>query len=62
MCCPGAVLGYLQDVNFKQNRGGDNDIGPIVVHCSAGIGRTGTFIVIDMIINLINHQGMCVVR
>ena len=58
---PGAVLGFLQDVNLRQNSTaathGDN-VGPIIVHCSAGIGRTGTFIVIDMIINLINYQGM----
>ena len=39
--------------------------GSIVVHSSEGIGRTGTFIVIDILLNLIAFQGegkvcMCV--
>ncbi|XP_075586841.1 tyrosine-protein phosphatase non-receptor type 11 isoform X2 [Dermatophagoides farinae] len=53
---PGCVLNFLHEVNCKQESIPDS--GPIIVHCSAGIGRTGTFIVIDILIDQINHHGL----
>lgn len=52
---PGCVLNFLHDVNVRHDS--LDNVGPIIVHCSAGIGRTGTFIVIDMIINQIKKHG-----
>ncbi|XP_015790177.1 tyrosine-protein phosphatase non-receptor type 11 [Tetranychus urticae] len=53
---PGCVLNFLHEVNVRQES--IEGSGPIIVHCSAGIGRTGTFIVIDMIIDQIKRQGL----
>uniref|UniRef100_A0AAQ4PDZ3 protein-tyrosine-phosphatase n=1 Tax=Gasterosteus aculeatus aculeatus TaxID=481459 RepID=A0AAQ4PDZ3_GASAC len=53
---PGGVLWFLEEVNRTQSS--VPDTGPIVVHCSAGIGRTGTIIVIDILIDVINRQGL----
>ncbi|XP_064415041.1 tyrosine-protein phosphatase non-receptor type 6-like [Latimeria chalumnae] len=53
---PGGVLSFLQQVNRKQQS--ILDAGPIVVHCSAGIGRTGTIIVIDMLVDTIDTKGV----
>ena len=56
---PGGVLGFLQDVKQCQNTLTTDAIqpGPIVVQCSSGMGRTGIFIVIDILLHLINYQG-----
>ncbi|XP_057717256.1 tyrosine-protein phosphatase non-receptor type 11b isoform X3 [Corythoichthys intestinalis] len=53
---PGGVLWFLEEINRTQRTIPES--GPIVVHCSAGIGRTGTIIVIDILIDIINRQGL----
>lgn len=34
--------------------------GPMLAHCSAGIGRTGTFLVIDIVLEAIEEKGTIV--
>ncbi|KAG8430069.1 hypothetical protein GDO86_018529 [Hymenochirus boettgeri] len=53
---PGGVLNFLQEVNGVQEK--IPNAGPIIVHCSAGIGRTGTIIVIDMLVDVIQTKGV----
>uniref|UniRef100_A0A8C5NGI4 protein-tyrosine-phosphatase n=1 Tax=Gouania willdenowi TaxID=441366 RepID=A0A8C5NGI4_GOUWI len=53
---PGGVLSFLTQVNSKQDEYPDS--GPMIIHCSAGIGRTGTIVVIDMILQTIDTLGL----
>uniref|UniRef100_W5MLN9 Tyrosine-protein phosphatase non-receptor type n=1 Tax=Lepisosteus oculatus TaxID=7918 RepID=W5MLN9_LEPOC len=53
---PGGVLSFLTQVNNKQLE--IRGAGPMIVHCSAGIGRTGTIIVIDMLVETIDTKGL----
>uniref|UniRef100_A0A8C0NXU7 protein-tyrosine-phosphatase n=1 Tax=Canis lupus familiaris TaxID=9615 RepID=A0A8C0NXU7_CANLF len=52
---PGGVLSFLDQINQRQES--LPHAGPIIVHCSAGIGRTGTIIVIDMLMESISTKG-----
>uniref|UniRef100_A0AC11EVC2 Uncharacterized protein n=1 Tax=Ovis aries TaxID=9940 RepID=A0AC11EVC2_SHEEP len=53
---PTGVLSFLDEVNRTQSS--MPGAGPMVVHCSAGIGRTGTIIVIDILVDVIRRQGL----
>ncbi|DAA21254.1 TPA: MGC107851 protein-like [Bos taurus] len=53
---PTGVLSFLEEVN--RTHSSMPGAGPMVVHCSAGIGRTGTIIVIDILVDVIRRQGL----
>jgi len=52
---PASLLDMLAQIDTTQKT--FQYPGPPVVHCSAGIGRTGTVIVINMLINLLQLKG-----
>ncbi|XP_070563070.1 LOW QUALITY PROTEIN: receptor-type tyrosine-protein phosphatase delta-like [Ptychodera flava] len=49
---PTPVLAFLRRVKACN----PPDAGPIITHCSAGVGRTGAFIVIDSMLERIKHE------
>lgn len=49
---PTAFLRFLTDV--RQSGALDQNVGPPVVHCSAGIGRSGTFCLVDTCLVLVS--------
>lgn len=53
--CPDTFLEFLTVV--RESGVLDPDVGPSVVHCSAGIGRSGTFCLVDTCLVLIEKEG-----
>ncbi|KAM4704579.1 receptor-type tyrosine-protein phosphatase mu isoform 11-T11 [Rhinophrynus dorsalis] len=48
------LLGFVRQVKSKSPASS----GPLVVHCSAGAGRTGCFIVIDIMLDMAEREGV----
>lgn len=53
---PTGFLRFLVDV--RRSGALDQNVGPLVVHCSAGIGRTGTFCLVDTCLVLVSKKSV----
>uniref|UniRef100_A0A673LLJ1 protein-tyrosine-phosphatase n=1 Tax=Sinocyclocheilus rhinocerous TaxID=307959 RepID=A0A673LLJ1_9TELE len=53
-CYATGLLGFIRQVKFLNAP----DAGPIVVHCSAGAGRTGCFIAVDIMLDMAESEGV----
>lgn len=48
----GVILNLMHDVDVAMR----NSVGPLIVHCSAGVGRAGTFMLIRVALRYIREQ------
>uniref|UniRef100_A0A3P8YSR5 protein-tyrosine-phosphatase n=1 Tax=Esox lucius TaxID=8010 RepID=A0A3P8YSR5_ESOLU len=53
-CYATGLLGFVRQVKFLN----PPDAGPIVAHCSAGAGRTGCFIAVDIMLDMAENEGV----
>ncbi|KAM9800544.1 receptor-type tyrosine-protein phosphatase T isoform 13-T14 [Syngnathus typhle] len=53
-CYATGMLGFIRQVKFLN----PPDAGPIVAHCSAGAGRTGCFVAVDIMLDMAENEGV----
>ncbi|XP_077434565.1 receptor-type tyrosine-protein phosphatase T isoform X12 [Vanacampus margaritifer] len=53
-CYATGLLGFIRQVKFLN----PPDAGPMVAHCSAGAGRTGCFIAVDIMLDMAENEGV----
>uniref|UniRef100_A0A8C5HA38 protein-tyrosine-phosphatase n=1 Tax=Gouania willdenowi TaxID=441366 RepID=A0A8C5HA38_GOUWI len=53
-CYATGLLGFIRQVKFLN----PPEAGPIVAHCSAGAGRTGCFIAVDIMLDMAENEGV----
>jgi tyrosine-protein phosphatase non-receptor type 1 len=54
---PSSPLAFLQFLKQVRDSGAlDENVGPPVIHCSAGIGRSGTFCLVDCCLVLVRFK------
>ena len=51
---PNTFLNFLMAVRHSGVL--EEDVGPAIIHCSAGIGRSGTFCLVDSCLILVNRS------
>ncbi len=51
------LLEFFEKIGCSNSTRADLHSSPMIVHCSAGIGRSGATIAIDMILNRIRTEG-----
>ncbi|CAF1543063.1 unnamed protein product, partial [Adineta steineri] len=52
------LLDFFERIYRSSPLGNDMNTSPMIVHCSAGIGRSGATITIDIILNRIRTEGL----
>jgi protein tyrosine phosphatase len=51
-----AAAAQLDAARRSPDASADDAVGPMLVHCSAGVGRTGTYVVIDAVLDVLRRQ------